>query len=129
MRFLYRGKDGGKDSTVWGFWLFEIKWLGSLVFLCFEHGTREAYHDHAFNAVSWLLSGNLIEKHRGSGLLTEYRPSLKPIVTRRSTFHKVRSYGRSWVVSFRGPWKPTWHEWLYEQDREVTLTHGRKEVA
>jgi hypothetical protein len=125
MRIFYWGKDGGYESTVWGFWLVEIKWLFSIVLLRFEPGTRAAYHDHAFNAISWLLRGRLLEFLLGhTGEDTEYRPSWWPIVTRRSTFHQVNSVGRSWVLSFRGPWSPTWRE--YAHGGYVTLKHGRQ---
>lgn len=125
MRFFYAGKDGGEESTVWGFWLFEIKWLGSIVLLCFEPGSRDAFHEHAFNSVSWLLSGKLKEEFI-TGLWTEYYPGRTPIITKRSHFHKVTSEGRSWVLSFRGPWSKTWREFLPQNGQYVTLTNGRK---
>jgi hypothetical protein len=59
MRFFHHGKDGGPESPVEGYWLFEIKWLCSIVLLKFNDGGREAYHSHAFNALSWLLKGDL----------------------------------------------------------------------
>lgn len=130
MRFFYYGKDGGYESTVWGFWLFEIKSLCSIVLLRFEPGSRNSYHSHAFNSVSWLLRGRLVEAHLGLGG-TVHSPGWRPIVTRRTTFHKVVSLGRSWVLSFRGPWSPTWREYLPGTDRHIVLTDGRvvQEVA
>ena len=127
MRICYVGRDGGKDSTVWGFWPIEIKSLFSVALLCFENGSREAYHNHAFNSVSWLLKGRLGE-HVHKGGLRVYLPSLKPIFTPRDCMHRVASHGRSWVITFRGPWKDTWKEWLPAEHRERTLTHGRVEV-
>ena len=56
MKLCYVGKDGGPESTVWGFWLIEIKKLFSVALLCFENGSREAFHTHAFNSVSWVLT-------------------------------------------------------------------------
>lgn len=137
MRFLHYGKDGGYESTVWGFWLVEIKSLFSIALLCFEDGSRDAYHSHAFNCVSWLLWGGLREEHGDpSGddcgvdvvAVNTYRPSFAPIITRRDTFHKVVSRGRTWVLTFRGPWASTWREYLPAERRAVTLTHGRIEV-
>ena len=131
MRICYIGKDGGKDSTVWGFWLIEIKQFFSVAFLCFENGSRNAYHSHAFNAVSWVLRGHLEEDL----LLTPdrlthrtYKASLRPILTRREDMHRVTSRGRTGVLTFRGPWRNTWREYLPETDRALTLTHGRQEV-
>ena len=61
MKLFSYGKDGGEESTVWGYWLCEFKSLFSVALLCFEDGSREAYHDHAFNSISWVLSGKLTE--------------------------------------------------------------------
>lgn len=120
------GKDGGPASTVWGYF-FELKRLFSVVLLRFENGSREAYHSHAFNSLSWVLRGELHEHHL-DGRLDIHRPSLIPVVTRRDTFHMVMSQGRSWVLSFRGPWAKTWQEWIPGKGY-VTLTHGRRHVA
>lgn len=134
MRLFAYGKDGGPESLVWGYWLIELKWLFSIVLLCFEDGTREAYHDHAFNAVSWVLRGRLREQYLGSfgDIHITHTPTWRPIITRRSTFHQVRSTGRTWVLSFRGPWADRWHEYVQGDGPTaaiITLTHGRKEVA
>jgi hypothetical protein len=123
------GKDGGPNSTVWGYWLIEWKSLFSIALLCFENGSREAYHSHAFNAISWLLKGRLFEMEVSDvdnfpyQAGTIYTPSLWPIVTPRKKFHKVRSTGRSWVLTFRGPWNDTWQEHI--DGEEIILTHGR----
>lgn len=128
MKLLRRGKDGGPESTVWGYWLVELKKLLSVVLLCFENGSRDAYHSHAFNAISWVLSGELVEEHR-NGMVEYHRPSLIPILTRRATFHRVVSNGRSWVFQLRGPWAARWEEYIPNTQRNVTLTHGRLAVA
>lgn len=130
MRVCYWGKDGGKDSTVWGFWLFEFKRLASIVLLKFEPGSRDAYHTHAFDCVSWVLRGELREFicGDGDGGFFLYRPSWRPIITRRDTFHKVVSTGTTWVLSFRGPWAPRWYEFLPSQQRLVELASGRQVV-
>lgn len=128
MRILFYGKDGGRESTVWGLWLVEIKRLFSIVLLRFEHGSREAYHNHAFDCVSWVLRGRLVEFNLG-GDIKVYRPSWRPVRTYRDTFHKVHSDGRTWVLSIRGPWAPTWREYLPCEARFVTLGDGRREVA
>lgn len=125
-------KDGGPKSHVWGWFLIELKRLFSIVLLKFEHGTREAYHTHAFNSVSWLLKGCLVETRKDSiwslSKQTVYYPSFKPIITTRDNCHQVFSCGTSWVLSFRGPWADTWKE-ITEDGSEVTLTHGRKYVS
>jgi hypothetical protein len=119
-------KDGGPESRVWGYFLLAIKPLFSIVLLRFENGSREAYHSHAFNCVSWVLSGTLLETELDGGC-TLYRPSWRPIITKRETFHKVVSMGRTWVLSFRGPWAKTWQEHT-PLGGYKTLTWGRVEV-
>ena len=127
MSVFNSGKDGGPESTVTGFWLCEFKRLFSVVLLRFADGSRDAYHSHAFNCVSWVLSGMLIERHI-DGSVEIHRPSLWPVITKRETFHKVVSEGVTWVLSFRGPWRNTWKEYLPAERRERTLSLGRVEV-
>lgn len=127
MRLLTLMKDGGPLSRVWGFFVIEIKCLLSVVLLHFHPGSREAYHTHAFHAVSWLLSGKLVEQHRDGHVCT-YTPSFWPIITLRSTFHRVSSEGHSWAITFRGPWIPFWKEYLPASNQLITLTHGRQLV-
>jgi hypothetical protein len=132
MKFFFKSKDGGPESNVTGYWLFESKRFGSIVLLRFDRGSREAFHNHAFNAVSWVLKGRLTEDVKSGITVTEFndiRPSLKPIYTARNRMHKVHGMeDRTWVLSFRGPWNKTWKEWLPAEDRELTLTNGRKIV-
>lgn len=124
---LFR-KDGGPESHVWGLFVPEWKRLFSVVLLRFEDGTRDAYHSHAFNAVSWVLSGRLLERFV-SGKTREHTPSWRPILTKREHCHRVTSYGRTWVLSFRGPWASTWQEFLPASEVISTLTHGRRRVT
>lgn len=130
MKFLETTKDGGAESTVWAHWLIEIKSLFSIALLRFEDGTRDAYHSHAFDCVSWVLSGRLLEVHR-DGRVQWHTSSLRPVITRRSTYHRVASIGRTWVLTFRGPRSKTWREATPDGQggyAERTLTHGRKQV-
>ena len=127
MKFFYHGKDGGPDSVVEGYWLCEIKSLFSIALLKFNDGSREAFHSHAFNSVSWVLSGLLVEEHLNKCLYW-YSPSLKPVFTSRKTFHKVHSRGDSWVLTFRGPWSKQWKEYIPQEEKFVTLESGRKIV-
>lgn len=126
MKFLSMSKDGGEESRVWAYWLVELKSLFSIVLLRFERGSRDAYHSHAFNSVSWVLRGTLHEiLHDGTTHV--YQPSLWPICTYRSTLHQVHSEKRSWVLSLRGPWVNHWVE-IPRGESPITLTHGRKVV-
>ncbi len=130
MKLLQTSKDGGPESTVWAHWLIELKGLFSIVLLRFEDGSRDAYHSHAFNCLSWVLRGELHEVRVGwdSPGLYEHRPNWIPFVTRRTHLHKVISHGRTWVLSFRGPWSKTWNEYMPESGEWVQLTHGRREI-
>lgn len=128
MKFFSKAKDGGKDSTVWGFWFVEIKSLFSIVLLCFEEGSREVFHSHAFNAFTWFIKGEVNEHHLDGKILT-CKPSFIPKYTPRSCFHKVFAKKRTWALSIRGPWQNTWQEFLPKKQKFITLTHNRKEVT
>lgn len=126
---FHTGKDGGPKSKVDGFWLFRHKKLCTIALLRFAQGSREAFHSHAFNSVSWLLAGGLRETFLNGASTICHSPSLKPIVTLRNTFHKV--YGESknnWVFTVRGPWSDTWQE-IDEAGDAVLLTHNRQVVS
>lgn len=129
-RLLCVTKDGGAESRVWAFWLFAWKALCSIVLLRFEDGSRDAYHSHAFHCISWVVSGVLLEEHR-DGRVDVYWPSWRPILTRRDTFHRVTSFGRTRVISLRGPWLDTWKDAPRVAGGYVerTLTHGRQVIA
>ena len=128
MKIFRKGKDGGSESRVWGYWLIEIKSLFSVALLRFEDGSREAYHTHAFNSISWVLRGGLFEHFldKPDAWPTVHKAGFKPIITRRDDFHKVSSVGRTWVLTFRGPWNRQWKEYLPQENRYVTLENGRK---
>lgn len=124
MKFFSKSKDGGPSSTVTGYFLVEIKNLFSIVLLKFDNKSRNAYHEHAFNCISWILKGRLIENFM-DGTVIKHKPSIFPIVTKKETFHKVDSEGITWALSFRGPWSTTWKEYLPEEGKQYTLTNGR----
>lgn len=129
MKILWGDKDGGPESRVW-VWGFEWKQGFSILLMNFHEGSREAWHTHAFNAVSWVIAGALKEHDFSSdGVWWSsrfYYPSWKPVKTLRSTYHKVEGMEKNnWVLSLRGPWVNTWKD---NPGTEVTLTHGRKEI-
>ena len=128
MKFCKIMKDGGKESVVWGFWLFEIKSLFSIAILKFEDGSRDAFHNHAFDAVSWIIKGKLREEHL-DGRSNWIKPSWEAVITPKSCFHKVTSYGNTYALTFRGRWDKTWKEYLPQTDEHITLTNGRERVA
>jgi len=127
------GNDGGEKSGVTGFWLIEIKSLFSIVLLRFSKGTRENFHSHAFNAVTWFLWGSVEEEHLGeNGQLDRvlpWGPSIWPKSTPRGCFHRVKALSDTWAISFRGPWAETWNEYDPRMQEYVKLGHGRKVIA
>jgi hypothetical protein len=127
MKFFKVGKDEGPQSTVTGYWLAEIKRLFSVVLLKFGHGSRDEFHSHAFNSVNWVLKGKVVEENL-DGSFNTYLPSWRPVITRRSTFHRVVSDGTTWVFSLRGPWAKTWMEYSPVKDQYTTLTNHRVKV-
>ena len=134
-KFLFKSKDGGPESNVTGYWLIESKRFFSIVLLRFDKGSREVFHNHAFNAWSWILNGELKELHKVKGFMYDHllensmKPSFLPIFTHQNRMHQVHGVAdKSWALSFRGPWNKTWKEWLPKEGREVTLTSGRKIV-
>jgi hypothetical protein len=115
--------DGGKNSGVTAYFLIEWKVLFSIGILHFKEGTREAYHNHAFNALTWWFKGKVTEI-KLEGEEKDFKPSLKPKYTSRANFHKVKAHKDTFALTLRGPWNNTWKE--YKEDKYVTLTHGRK---
>lgn len=129
MKWFFKSKDGGPESNVTGYWLVECKSLFSIVLLRFDKGSREAYHNHAFGAISWILSGYLREDLIHSNIPRYLSPWIMPIYTSRMCFHKVTGLAdKTWVLSFRGPWNKYWREYNKNTGTYTTLTNGRKVV-
>lgn len=130
MKWLWNDKDGGPESLVWG-WGFESKRFGSILLLKFGRGSREAFHTHAFNSVSWVLRGRLLEwfRHGIHSCGRYHEAGIFPVRTYRETFHKVEGMeDATWALTFRGPWVDTWKEHHPLTGRNIRLTHGRKEL-
>lgn len=134
MKLFFKSKDGGSESNVTGYWLIESKRFFSIVLLRFDEGTREAFHNHAFNAWSWVFKGRLYESIKLANYDMAFDgdyiyPSLIPFKTSRECMHQVHGVAKTtWALSFRGPWAKTWKEYLPKENREVVLTNGRKIV-
>lgn len=126
MKFFSKAPDGGKGSGVTGYFLIEIKSLFSVVLLHFASGSREAYHEHAFNALTIWLKGLVIEWHLADEPLGAFFRAGDIKYTPRETFHKIEALEDTWALSFRGPWVDTWRESI--RGRLRTLTHGRRVV-
>lgn len=127
MRFLQKTPDGGPESPVRAYFLFEIKGLCSIALLKFNKGSRDNFHSHAFNALTWFLWGDM-EEYKVDGTSTPYKRSFLPKVTKKDNMHKVMAFKTSWCLTIRGPWQDTWKEYNEKYNRVTTLTHGRKIV-
>lgn len=128
MKFLQWGTDGGKESGVNGFWLFEIKSLFSLVILFFNKGTRENYHSHAFNAYTFFIYGEIEEQILNSNTKI-WKPSIYPKYTPKSRFHRVKALEKTCCISFRGPWQKYWYEYSPKNNQYLLLTNKRKIIS
>ena len=120
-------KDGGPNSPVDGYFLFEIKNLCSIALLKFNKGCREEFHTHAFDALTWFLWGD-IEEEDVSGSTYKYTRSFFPKITKKSKNHRVKASADSWCFTIRGPWDKTWTEYNKDTDITTTFTHGRKVI-
>lgn len=126
MRFFEKSHDGGPGSGVTGYFLIELKWLFSIVLIRFRPGSRDAFHNHAFNAITLWIKGRVRELDIHGQTLDFQAGRFK--YTPRTKFHKVIALGEAWCISFRGPWKKEWNEYHPATFKTVTLTHGRKVV-
>jgi len=126
-RIGYDKPDGGEGSGVTGYFLIEWKALFSIGILRFAPGTREAFHSHAFNAVTFWISGAVVEEQETGELRRFSGFSLGPKITKRQCCHRVRGETTTWALTFRGPWVDHWREKRPTED--VVLTHGRTVVS
>jgi len=126
MRILSKVKDGGQESPVDAYFLVEWKSVFSIALLKFHKGRREQFHTHAFNALTWLVSGDLIEEDCDTGDFYQYDRFLMPKVTKRTTNHRVTAFKDSWCFTVRGPWSSEWREVDKDKNTVSTLTNGRK---
>lgn len=136
MKLFRKSYDGGGDSGVTGYWLIECKSLFSIVLLHFGPGSREAFHSHAFNALTWWLKGDVREEffdktdpfwNKGEITHKDWSPSWKPKWTPKNCFHKIIAGAKgAWALSIRGPWDATWFE--SKNGETYELGHGRVRI-
>lgn len=129
MKFLTKAKDGGSNSPVDAYFLFEIKGLMSIALLKFNKGERENYHTHAFDALTWFLWGDLVEERVNyldkSVTKTSYKRSILPKFTRKDNLHRVVSNKTSWCFTVRGKWDNMWTEYNNANDETHLISCGR----
>ncbi len=127
MRIFSKAKDGGPRSPVDAYFIIELKNFFSIALLKFNEGSRENYHTHAFDALTWFISGELVEEEV-SGDTYVYTRSIWPKCTPKDKCHRVRSLTTSWCFTIRGPWSDTWEEYNERTDTTTVYTHGRHVV-
>ena len=130
MRVFEKCKDGGKDSPVDAYFLFEIKKFMSIALLKFNKGGRENYHSHAFHALTWFICGDMKEERiTENGVVTKkYKRSFIPKFTSRENLHRVSANKDSYAFTIRFNWKDSWIEYNEKKNQTITLTNGRKVV-
>lgn len=126
-KFSFKTSDGGKTSGVNGYLFFEWKPFFSFGFLRFNKGSRDNYHSHAFNALTWWLKGEVLEE-KYNGHLTRFLPSIKPKYTSRDNVHRVIAEEITWAFTVRGPWENDWFE-IDPNGNKIKMTHGRKVIG
>lgn len=84
----------------------------------------EAFHEHAFSAVTLWPKGAVREHHLDGHIKEFYAGQWKR--TPRTTFHKIEAIETTWALSVRGPWVNRWREW--RNNCFITLTPGRKQL-
>ena len=128
MRIFQKAKDGGPSSPVDAYFLFEIKWLGSIAILKFNKGAREAFHTHAFGAWTWFISGDLQEE-LFDGTINQYKKSFLPKYTKKDNNHRVKAQEDSYCFTMRGPWEKFWTEDNKETNIRTAFTNHRVIVS
>ena len=128
MRLFSKAPDGGPDSPVQAYFLCEFKGFFSIALLKFHKGGREAFHSHAFHALTWFLKGDMIEETL-EGSSNRYRKSLFPKFTSKDNMHRVLANKDSWCFTIRGPWQNTWSEYDKSTNTVTVLTNGRTIVV
>lgn len=125
MKLFTKTKDGGPESPVDAYFLIEYKNLFSIAILKFNKGGREAFHTHAFNALTWFILGDLVEEDI-SGTLLKYKRSLKPKITLRSKNHRVLANKDSYCLTLRGKWVDQWTEYNKDTNTTTIFSKGRR---
>ena len=124
MKLFKVSKDGGKKSTVTGLFLIEWKQAFSIAFLKFDQGSRENFHSHAFNAITFWMPGSDVTEHHTDGTKIDWHFGFK--LTPRNCFHKIYANKTSYAFTIRGRWVEEWKEYNKANNETIVMTNGRK---
>jgi len=117
------------EGPVHVYTLFEIKWLGGILLHKFETEEQDRFHDHAFNAVAFTLSGSYEEEIlTPKGIVKRtVRHLFQPRWIPRDYCHRIlKAQPNTWTILFFGPWRSYWHEYFHKTNTWFTYTWGRK---
>lgn len=114
--FRYNKFEFG-EQTVSQFVVFELKWLGSIIFFYFHKTTepQDRFHTHAFNAISIKFFGEYDEHVLLSEETGEYKIEKRRQIFKffpRNSYHRIANSKGCLTMLVSGPWKRTWKEYI-----------------
>ncbi len=126
--FKYNKFEFG-EQVVSQFVVFELKWLGSIIFFYFHKTTepQDRFHTHAFNAISIKFFGEYDEHILLSEVTGEYRVEKRTQIFKffpRNSYHRIANSRGCLTLLLSGPWKRTWKE--YVDGKVLFYRWGRK---
>ena len=116
------------DQIVSQFVVFELKWIGSIIFFYFHKSTKsqDRFHTHAFNALSIKFFGEYDEHILTSEETGEYYIRRRTSIFKwfpRNSYHRIANSKGCLTMLISGPWKKTWKEYI--DGKVIYYTWGR----
>ena len=117
------------DQIVSQFVVFELKWIGSIIFFYFHKSTKsqDRFHTHAFNALSIKFFGEYDEHILTSEETGEYYTQRRTSIFKwfpSDSYHRIANSKGCLTMLISGPWKKTWKEYI--DGKVIYYTWGRK---
>ncbi len=117
------------DQIVSQFVVFELKWIGSIIFFYFHKSTKsqDRFHTHAFNALSIKFFGEYDEHILTSEETGEYYIQRRTSIFKwfpRDSYHRIANSKGCLTMLISGPWEKTWKEYI--DGKVIYYTWGRK---
>lgn len=117
------------DQIVSQFVVFELKWIGSIIFFYFHKSTKsqDRFHTHAFNALSIKFFGEYDEHILTSEETGEYYIQRRTSIFKwfpRNSYHRIANSKGCLTMLISGPWEKTWKEYI--DGKVIYYTWGRK---
>jgi hypothetical protein len=117
------------DQIVSQFVVFELKWIGSIIFFYFHKSTKsqDRFHTHAFSALSIKFFGEYDEHILTSEETGEYYIQRRTSIFKwfpRDSYHRIANSKGCLTMLISGPWEKTWKEYI--DGKVIYYTWGRK---